>query len=173
MRFGISGQTYDISREDVISSSIGIAPRPFDGRSKYFVELHGQKYPIKQLIHLTTGLPYTGPFGAQDAQRILEKLGFKIRIINEPVTAETVHYVGKSKNKDDGVMKFAITLEQDEDRFIVASCPALPGCHSQGKNEEEATTNIREAIRGYVASLKRHNEPIPQITEVREIEVAI
>ena len=35
-------------------------------------------------------------------------------------------------------MKFAITLEQGEDGFIIASCPALPGCHSQGRTREEA-----------------------------------
>ncbi|OGO32968.1 MAG: hypothetical protein A2Z29_01820 [Chloroflexi bacterium RBG_16_56_11] len=69
--------------------------------------------------------------------------------------------------------KFAITLEQDEDGFIVASVPALPGCHSQGRNEEEAIANIREAIRGYIASMLRHGEPIPSITEVREVEVAV
>ena len=33
-----------------------------------------------------------------------------------------------------------------QDGFIVASCPALPGCHTQGKTEEEALANIREAI---------------------------
>lgn len=70
-------------------------------------------------------------------------------------------------------MKFAITLEQDEHGFFVASCPALPGCHSQGKTREEAIANISEAIRGYVASMRKHGEPIPAITEVEEVEVAV
>ena len=70
-------------------------------------------------------------------------------------------------------MKFAITLEQDEDGYTVVSCPALPGCHSQGKTREEAVTNIMEAIRGYVASMRKHGEPIPSITEVEEVEVAV
>ena len=70
-------------------------------------------------------------------------------------------------------MKFAITLEQDEDGYIVASCPALPGCHSQGKNKEEAIDNIREAIRGYIVSMHKHGEPIPSITEIAEVEVAV
>ena len=43
-------------------------------------------------------------------------------------------------------MKFLITLEGDEDGFIVASCPILPGCHSQGRDKEEAIANIIEAI---------------------------
>lgn len=69
-------------------------------------------------------------------------------------------------------MKFAITLEQDEDGFIVASCPALPGCHSQGKTREEAIANIEEAIRGYIASKRKHGESL-RITEVKEVEVAV
>jgi len=69
-------------------------------------------------------------------------------------------------------MKFAITLERDEDGYTVVSCPALPGCHSQGKTREEAVTNIMEAIQGYVASMRKHGEPVPSITEVEEVEVA-
>ena len=30
--------------------------------------------------------------------------------------------------------------------MIVAECPAIPGCVSQGQTEEEALANIREAI---------------------------
>ena len=69
-------------------------------------------------------------------------------------------------------MKFAITLEQDEDGYILVSCPALPGCHSQGRTKEEAIANIKEAIQGYIASVRKHGEPVPSITEVAEIEVA-
>jgi len=70
------------------------------------------------------------------------------------------------------IRKFAVTLEQDEDGFIVASCPALPGCHSQGRTREEAITNIKEAIRGYIASMRKHGEPLPE-TDVEEVEVAV
>jgi len=69
-------------------------------------------------------------------------------------------------------VKFAITLEQDEDGFIIASCPALPGCHSQGRTKAEAIANIEEAIRGYTASKRKHGEPLP-ITDVEEVEVAV
>lgn len=43
-------------------------------------------------------------------------------------------------------MVFHIVLEQAEDGWIVAECPALPGCVSQGRTEEEALANIKEAI---------------------------
>ena len=33
--------------------------------------------------------------------------------------------------------------------------------------------NIAEAIRGYVASLRKHAEAVPEITEIAELEVAV
>jgi predicted RNase H-like HicB family nuclease len=43
-----------------------------------------------------------------------------------------------------------VTLEPAEDGWIVAECPALPGCVSQGRNEEEAMVNIKEAITAWM-----------------------
>jgi hypothetical protein len=43
-------------------------------------------------------------------------------------------------------MKFVVTLQKGEDGFIIAECPALPGCITQGLTNEEALANIREAI---------------------------
>jgi predicted RNase H-like HicB family nuclease len=43
-----------------------------------------------------------------------------------------------------------VTLEPAEDGWIVAQCPALPGCVSQGKDEEEAMANIKEAITAWM-----------------------
>ncbi len=63
-------------------------------------------------------------------------------------------------------MKFRIHLEQDEDGQFVASCPTFPGCISEGKTRDEAKLNIADAITGYLASLQKHDEPIPpSITE--------
>ena len=59
-------------------------------------------------------------------------------------------------------MKFRITVQKDEDGIFVAECTVLPGCISQGKTRKEALVNIKEAITGYLESLKKHNEPIPQ-----------
>jgi predicted RNase H-like HicB family nuclease len=58
-------------------------------------------------------------------------------------------------------MRYRILIEQDEDGVFVAECPALPGCISQGKTRKQALENIQDAIRGYLESLKKHNEPIP------------
>ena len=42
--------------------------------------------------------------------------------------------------------KFIVVLTQGEDGWIVAECPALPGCVSQGPTRSEAIENIKEAI---------------------------
>jgi len=57
-----------------------------------------------------------------------------------------------------GQMRYRVYLEQDEDGVFVATCPALPGCVSQGNTRTEATENIREAIEGYLKSLRKHGE---------------
>lgn len=51
-------------------------------------------------------------------------------------------------------MKLKVVIAPDqEDGGYVASCPALPGCHSQGETMAEARRNIREAIRLCLAVL--------------------
>lgn len=62
-------------------------------------------------------------------------------------------------------MKYTITLQKDEDGMYIVKCPSLPGCISQGKTKDEALSNIKDAIEGYLQSLKKHNEPIPSIDE--------
>ena len=47
-------------------------------------------------------------------------------------------------------MLFHVSLERAEDGWIVAECPALPGCVSQGRDEEEALNNIKEAITAWL-----------------------
>jgi len=66
-------------------------------------------------------------------------------------------------------MKLLVTLERDETGMLVAECPAIPGCVSQGRTEAEALDNIREAIAGCLAARAAHG--MPPAIEVREIEV--
>ena len=46
-------------------------------------------------------------------------------------------------------MRHEVILTRDESGRIVAECPDLPGCVSQGNNEAEALANIREAMAGW------------------------
>jgi predicted RNase H-like HicB family nuclease len=47
-------------------------------------------------------------------------------------------------------MKLKIVLEKGMDGYIVAYCPALKGCVTQGRTEEEAINNLKEAIEIYL-----------------------
>lgn len=47
-------------------------------------------------------------------------------------------------------MIFHVTIEKVEDGWIVLECPVLPGCVSQGRTEEEALANIKEAITAWL-----------------------
>jgi len=69
-------------------------------------------------------------------------------------------------------MKYRVLINQDDDGVFVATCPALPGCISQGKTRKEALTNIKDAIDGYLASLKKHDEPIPPPIEEEMVEAS-
>ncbi len=44
----------------------------------------------------------------------------------------------------------ASILTREEDGWIVAECPDLPGCVSQGRSEAEALANIRDAMAGWL-----------------------
>ena len=57
-------------------------------------------------------------------------------------------------------MRYRVVFEQDEDGMFIVTCPALPGCLSQGRTRAEAQANIRESIAGYLRSLRKHGEPI-------------
>jgi antitoxin HicB len=70
-------------------------------------------------------------------------------------------------------MKFRIIIEPDEDSIFVAHCPTLPSCISQGATRAEAQANIKEAITGYLESLKKHGEPIPPAITEEIVEVAV
>ena len=50
--------------------------------------------------------------------------------------------------------KYLIILEQGEDGYVIAECPSLPGCITQGKTEEEAIKNAKEAIELYLEVVK-------------------
>ena len=54
-----------------------------------------------------------------------------------------------------------VVIYPGEDGYWVAECPSLPGCISQGQTKEETISNIRQAIEGYVATLKEDHLPVP------------
>ena len=66
-------------------------------------------------------------------------------------------------------MRFLITMFRDEDGMYVVECPAISGCVSQGKTEEEAEKNIREAIKECLEV--RAEKGMPLTVTTRQVEV--
>ena len=50
-------------------------------------------------------------------------------------------------------LRYSIVLHKSKEGYAV-SCPALPGCWSEGTTEEEALANVRDAIHEYLAALE-------------------
>ena len=68
-------------------------------------------------------------------------------------------------------MKFAITIDRDEDGVWVLECPSIPGCVTQGKTKREALKNIKEAIE--VCLEVRAERGLPLTVETRQVEVSL
>lgn len=63
-------------------------------------------------------------------------------------------------------MRYKVLLHESEEGFAV-SCPALPGCWSQGETEAEAIENIQDAIYEYLAAVSE----LVKGGKVREVEI--
>jgi predicted RNase H-like HicB family nuclease len=66
-------------------------------------------------------------------------------------------------------MKFAVTIDRDEDGAWIVECPSIPGCVSQGKTRDEAIANIRDAIQQSL--IVRSEKGLPLTVETQQIEV--
>jgi predicted RNase H-like HicB family nuclease len=66
-------------------------------------------------------------------------------------------------------MKYRVALRKTDEGYSV-SCPGLPGCWSQGETEQEALSNIADAIKEYLAALEQ--AAITEGAELREVDVA-
>jgi len=58
---------------------------------------------------------------------------------------------------------FNIVLRPEPEGGFTVLVPALPGCVTYGRTLAEAKMMAKDAISGYVASLRKHNEPIPSV----------
>jgi predicted RNase H-like HicB family nuclease len=68
-------------------------------------------------------------------------------------------------------MKFAVTIDRDEDGMWITECPAIPGCVSQGKTKQDALDNIAEAIR--LCLDVRAERGLPLTVETSQVEVTV
>ncbi len=66
---------------------------------------------------------------------------------------------------------YKVVLEPCDEGGYVVSCPALPGCHSQGETKEEAMANIKEAIEGCLEVLNEQVQSDRDDAEILEVAV--
>ena len=172
MEFILSGRRYELDFDSVMEAANRVVPDGIDGRHKYYVDIGGRRLPVKQLFSEATGLR-RAEFITDDAFRILKKLGLDIEEFDRPpISTIRSNIAERPEISETRGHRFAVSLELDEDGYIVASCPQLPGCHSQGRSKQEAVGNIQEAIRGYIASMIRHGEDIP-VVDWELVEVSL
>jgi antitoxin HicB len=57
--------------------------------------------------------------------------------------------------------RFNIVLRPEPEGGFTALVPALPGCVTYCKSLAEARRLVKDAIVGYIRSLRKHKEPIP------------
>ena len=67
-------------------------------------------------------------------------------------------------------MKLPIVLEGNRRDGYTVTCPALPGCVSEGDTREEAIKNIWEAIRLYLRAVTREHILLKKVSALKGIE---
>ena len=82
----------------------------------------------------------------------------------------------KQKTIATRIAEFPVFLEYDlEYKGFVADCPSLPGCMSQGKTKQEALKNIKDAIKGYLKVVRKHERTTLPVEDIGwyQVQVAI
>jgi predicted RNase H-like HicB family nuclease len=68
---------------------------------------------------------------------------------------------------------YAVVLEPEPEGGYSAHIPAFRGAHTQGETVEEALSNARDVIAGYVEVLTERGEPIPPSDLATSVAIAI
>jgi predicted RNase H-like HicB family nuclease len=70
------------------------------------------------------------------------------------------------------VMDLPIILTAGDDGYLVAQCPVIPGCISQGRTREETLANIREAIELRLENRDNEDWDLPAEYEIVRLSIA-
>jgi predicted RNase H-like HicB family nuclease len=72
-----------------------------------------------------------------------------------------------------GEYTFTVLVEPNEPDGYLVTCPALPGIVTEGDTLDEAFAMAKDAIEGYLTSLLKHGEPIPEDKMAYPVRVRI
>ena len=67
--------------------------------------------------------------------------------------------------------EFNVVVERDADGLLVASVPALPGCHTQARTREELMVRVQEAIELHLEEKGEEAEPL-EFVAVERVTIA-
>lgn len=70
-------------------------------------------------------------------------------------------------------LNYRIRLEKEEEGGYTVIVPALPGCVTFGETVEEAIAMAREAIEGYIETLKDLGKEVPTDNDVLEYTISV
>ncbi|MFO7979723.1 MAG: type II toxin-antitoxin system HicB family antitoxin [Candidatus Aminicenantes bacterium] len=70
-------------------------------------------------------------------------------------------------------LSYKIILRPEPEGGFTVIVPSLPGCITYGETIEEAKNMAHDAIKAYLESLKKHDEPIIDDSEILESTLSI
>ena len=71
------------------------------------------------------------------------------------------------------LLNYRILLRKEPEGGYTVIVPSLPGCITCGDTIEEAIKMAKDAIKGYIESLQKHNEPVPPSVKEEIVEVLV
>jgi antitoxin HicB len=75
--------------------------------------------------------------------------------LTAPLQHDSIGFMAKAR------YHYNIMLRPEPEGGYTALVPALPGCVTYGRTVDEAREMAKDAISGYIASLRKHKDPIP------------
>ena len=73
-----------------------------------------------------------------------------------------IKYTGQMKKAR---YHFTVVLRPEPEGGFTAIVPVLPGCVTYGRTLAEAKEMTKDAVSGYIESLRKHGEPVPTDSE--------
>jgi len=70
-------------------------------------------------------------------------------------------------------LSYRIILRPEPEGGYTVTVPSLPGCITYGKTLEEAKKMALDAVKAYLESLKKHDEPIIDDSDILEGTLSI
>jgi len=79
MEFVIGKRKVELTKEKVVEVLRGLQPEPLRGRARYYVELDGRKYPVKQVVWRRSRASQRSRSRTEQAVKVLKALGFEVK----------------------------------------------------------------------------------------------